>query len=67
MFLIKYSFEISLVQQSLKIIFEYWKKKVYKVKGKEVFNQMAAKAKNVELTEAFIEAFSGVFRTKSNT
>ena len=24
---------------------------------------MAAKAKNVELTEAFIEAYSGVFRT----
>ena len=24
---------------------------------------MAAKAKNVELKEAFIEAFSGVFRT----
>ena len=27
---------------------------------------MDAKAKNVELTEAFIEVFSGVFRTKSN-
>ena len=27
---------------------------------------MAAKAKNVELAEAFIEAFSGVFKTKSN-
>ena len=30
--------------------------KIYKVKGKKVFNQMATKAKNVELTEAFIEA-----------
>ena len=27
---------------------------------------MAAKAKNVEVTEAFIEAFSGVFTTQSN-
>ena len=27
---------------------------------------MAAKAKNAEITEAFIEAFSGVFRTQSN-
>ena len=27
---------------------------------------MAAEAKNVEVTEAFIEAFSGVFRTQSN-
>ena len=27
---------------------------------------MAAKVKNVKLTEAFIEAFSGVFRTQSN-
>ena len=34
---------------------------MYKVVGK-IFNQMAAKAKKVELTEAFIEAFSGVFR-----
>ena len=33
---------------------------MYKVIGK-IFNQMAAKAKKVELT-AFIEAFSGVFR-----
>ena len=40
--------------------------KIYKVKGKKVFNQMATKAKNVELTEAFIEAFSGVFTTQSN-
>ena len=40
--------------------------KVYKVKGKNVFHQMAAKAKNVELTEAFIEAFSGAFRTQPN-
>ena len=38
---------------------------IYKVKGKKVFNQMAAKAKNVELTEAFIEAFSGVFWVQS--
>ena len=34
---------------------------MYKVIGK-IFNQMAAKAKKVEPTEAFIEAFSGVFR-----
>ena len=34
---------------------------MYKVIGK-IFNQMAAKAKEVELTEAFIEAFSGIFR-----
>ena len=27
---------------------------------------MAAKAKKVELAEAFIEAFSGVFRNQSN-
>ena len=27
---------------------------------------MAAKAESVELAEAFIEAFSGVFRTQSN-
>ena len=40
--------------------------KIYKVKGKKVFNQTAAEAKNIELTEAFIEAFSGVFRTQSN-
>ena len=39
--------------------------KIYKVKGKEVFNQMAAKAKNVELTKAFIEAFSFVFTIQS--
>ena len=32
---------------------------MYKVIGK-IFNEMAAKAKKVELTEAFIEAFSGV-------
>ena len=36
---------------------------MYKVKEKKVFNQMAAQAKNVELTEALIEAFSGIFRT----
>ena len=41
-------------------------KKIYKVKGKKVFNQMAAKAKIIELTEASIEAFSGVFRTQTN-
>ena len=35
-------------------------------KRKKGFNQMATKAKNVELTEAFIEAFSGVFTTQSN-
>ena len=40
--------------------------KIYKVRGKKLFNQMAAKAKNVELTEAFIEAYSGVFRTQTN-
>ena len=34
---------------------------MYKVIGK-IVNQMAAKTKKVELTEAFIEAFSGVFR-----
>ena len=37
-----------------------------KIKGKKVFNQIAAKAKNVELTVAFIEAFSRDFRTQSN-
>ena len=36
--------------------------KIYKVIGK-IFNEMAAKAKKVELTQAFIEAFSGIFRT----
>ena len=40
--------------------------KIYKVKGKKEFNQMAAKAKNVELAEAYVEAFTGVFRTQSN-
>ena len=40
--------------------------KIYKVKGIKFFNQMAAKVKNVEITEAFIEALSGVFRTQSN-
>ena len=40
--------------------------KIYKVKGKKVFNQMAAKAKDVEHREACIEAFSGVFTTQSN-
>ena len=40
--------------------------KICKVKGKEVFNQMAAKAKNAELTKAFIEAFSFVFTIQSN-
>ena len=35
---------------------------MYKVIGK-IFKQIAAKAKKVELTEDFIEAFSGVFRT----
>ena len=35
---------------------------MYKVIRK-IFNHMAAKAKKVELTEVFIEAFSGVFRT----
>ena len=35
-------------------------------KRKKVFNQMATKAKNVELTEAFIEAFSSVVTTQSN-
>ena len=39
---------------------------MYKVKEKKVFNQMAAQAKNVELTEALIEAFSGIFRTHWN-
>ena len=39
--------------------------KVYKVKGKYVFYEMAAKAKNVELTEAFLEAFSDIFRTQN--
>ena len=37
-----------------------------KVKGKKVFNQIAAKAENIALTEAFIEAFSRDFRTQSN-
>ena len=48
--------------------------KIYKVKGKKRFNyfdlkdlkDFAAKAKNVELTEAFIEVFSGVFIIQSN-
>ena len=35
---------------------------MYKVIGK-IFKQMVAKAKKVELTEDFIEAFSGVFKT----
>ena len=56
----------SLVKQNLKIVVEYWKKKNYKVKGNKVFNQMTAKTKNVELTEAFIEAFSGIFTTQLN-
>ena len=36
---------------------------MHKGKGKKVFNQMATKTKNVELTKAFLEAFSDVFRT----
>ena len=40
--------------------------KIYKVKVKTLFNQMAAKAKNGEHTKAFIGAFSGVFTTQSN-
>ena len=56
----------SLVKQNLKIVVEYWKKKNYKVKGNKVFNQMTAKTKNVELTGAFIEAFSGIFTTQLN-
>ena len=39
---------------------------ICKVKGKKVFNQMAAKAKIIELTEASIEAFSGGFRIQTN-
>ena len=39
----------SLVQQNLKIVFEYWKKwKFTKGKGKKIFNQMAAKAKKFD-------------------
>ena len=41
--------------------------KIYKVKGKKVFNQIAAKAKNVELTKAFIEAFSGVLENSQTS
>ena len=40
--------------------------KIYKVSGKRVFNQMASKAKDVELTKAFVAAFSGNFRTRPN-
>ena len=39
---------------------------MYKVIGK-IFNQMAAKAKKLNFTEAFIEAFSGVFRTSQTS
>ena len=35
---------------------------MYEVIG-NIFNQMAAKAKKLNFTEGFIEAFSGVFRT----
>ena len=38
--------------------------KIYK--GKKLFSQMAAKVKNFEVTEAFIKAFSSLFRTQSN-
>ena len=41
-------------------------KKMYKVKGKKLCNQMASKAKSVELTVACIEAFSDVVTTQSN-
>ena len=40
--------------------------KIYKVSGKRVFNQMAPKAKDVELTKAFVAAFSGNFKTRPN-
>ena len=40
--------------------------KIYKVSGKIIFNQMAPKAKDVELTKAFVAAFSGNFRTRPN-
>ena len=54
----------SLVQQNLKDRFWILEQiKIYKGKGKKVFNQMATKTKNVERTKAFLEAFSDVFRT----
>ena len=40
--------------------------KIYEVKGKPLFNQMAAKSKNVEHTKAFIGAFNGIFTTQSD-
>ena len=40
--------------------------KITKYKEK-MFNQMDAKAKKVKLTETFIEAFSGIFRTSQTS
>ena len=55
-----------LAQQNLKIVCKYWKKSNLQSKRKKVFDLVVAKAKNVEPTEAFIEAFSSVFTTQSN-
>ena len=50
----------SLVRQNLKSFLDIGRNnilqiKIYKVKGKKVFNQTAAKAKNVELAKALLK------------
>ena len=52
------------VHQNLKIVFEI---KIYQVIGKNIYNQIAAKAKKVELREVFIKILVAFLETSETS